>query len=114
MAHERRRAPRCPLIVPVEVIETETTTRLRARISDISLVGCHLDTTTLLPVGTEARLQISHEDATFAALGVIAHCQPDMGMGIRFIDVPLDQHEILKKWVAEASASLEVFSGDKK
>jgi hypothetical protein len=57
--------------------------------------------TNTLPVGTEVRLNIAHHDATFSALGVIAYCQPNMGMGIRFTDVQLDQHEILNKWVSE-------------
>ena len=99
MAHERRRAPRCPLIASAEVIELTTDTHLRARISDLSLVGCYLDVTNTLPVGTEVRVNISHNDATFAALGVVTHCQPNMGMGVRFTDVQLDQHEILDKWL---------------
>jgi PilZ domain len=99
MAQERRRAPRCTLIASAEVIELQTNTHLRARISDLSLVGCYLDMTNTLPVGTEVRLHIAHNDTTFTALGVIAHRQPNMGMGIRFTDVQLDQHEILKKWL---------------
>ena len=101
MAHERRRAPRCPLIASAEVIELQTNTRLKARISDLSLVGCYLDMTNTFPAGTEIRLNIGHDDATFTALGVIIHCQPKMGMGIRFTDVQLDQHQILDKWLAE-------------
>jgi hypothetical protein len=46
-------------------------------------------------------VHIAHKEATFAALGIIAYCHPNMGMGVRFTDVPLDQHEILEKWVAE-------------
>jgi c-di-GMP-binding flagellar brake protein YcgR len=87
MEHERRRAPRCPLIASVEVIKPQMNTHLRARTSDLSLVGCYLDMTNILPEGTEVRLHIFHEDASFAALGVVIHCQPDMGMGVRFRDV---------------------------
>jgi len=101
MAHERRRAPRCPIIASVEIIELQTDTHLRARISDLSLTGCYLDTTNFLPVGTEVRLNISHEDAVFTALGVVASCQPNLGMGVKFTDVPLDQHALLDKWLTE-------------
>lgn len=101
MAHERRRAPRCPLIASAEVIELETDTHLRARISDLSLVGCYLDMTNFLPLGTEVKLCISHNDSTVTALGVVASCLPNMGMGIRFTDVQLEQHAILEKWLAE-------------
>src|SRR5215469_5906339 len=99
MTAERRRAPRCPLIASVEVVELQTDTHLRVRISDLSLTGCYLDTTNFLAAGTEVRLCIAHDDATFTALGIIAYCHPNMGMGVRFTDVPLDQHEILEKWL---------------
>ena len=95
MEHERRRAPRYPLIASVEVIEPQTNTHLRARTSDLSLVGYYLDMTNNLPEGTEVRLHIFHEDANFTAFGVVIHCQPNRGMGVQ-----LDQHEILEKWLA--------------
>lgn len=97
--NERRRASRCSLIASAEAIELQTNTHLRARISDLSLVGCYLETTNFLPIGTEVRLHITHNDTMFAALGVVVHCQPDLGMGIRFTDVQLDQHRILDKWL---------------
>jgi len=100
MAHERRRAPRIPLIASVEVVELQTDTHLRVRISDLSLTGCYLDTTNFLAVGTEVRLYISHDDARFTALGIVASCQPNLGLGVKFTDVPLDQHAILDKWLA--------------
>ena|SRR5215469_8521587 len=101
MTAERRRAPRCPLIASAEVVEVQTNSRLKARISDLSLVGCYLDTTNSLPAGTEVIVHIAHNEAIFAALGIIAYCHPNMGMGVRFTDVPLDQQEILEKWLAE-------------
>ena len=100
MAEERRRAPRYPLIASAEVIELQTNTRLRVRTSDLSIVGCYLDTTNSLPVGTEVRVQIVHNEASFTALGVIAYCHPNMGMGVRFTNVQSDQHEMLDGWLA--------------
>jgi PilZ domain len=76
MEHERRRAPRYPLIASVEVIEPQMNTHLRARTSDLSLVGCYLDITNTLPEGTEVRLHIFHEDANFTAFGVVIHSLP--------------------------------------
>ena len=100
MTTERRRAPRQPLIASAEVIELQTNTRLKTRTLDISLVGCYLDMTNPLPIGTEVRVQILHNDAAFSALGVIVNYAQNMGMGIRFTDVQLDQHEILEGWLA--------------
>ena len=100
MTTEQRRASRQPLIASAEVIELQTNTRLKARTLDMSLVGCYLDMTNPLPIGTEVRVQILHNDAAFSALGVIVNCVQNMGMGIRFTDVQLDQHQILEGWLA--------------
>ena len=54
--------------------------------------GRYLDTTNSLPAGTEGIVHIAHK-AIFGALGIIAYCHPNMGMGVRFTDVPLDPHE---------------------
>jgi PilZ domain len=78
-------------------------TYLRALISDLSLISCHLETAKMLPVGTEFRLRIAHNDATFTTDGVVARCEPKMSMGIRFTNVPMDQHLILEQWLAELS-----------
>ena len=45
-------------------------------------------------------MHIFHEDANFTAFGVVIHCQPNMGMGVRFTNVQLDQHEMREKWLA--------------
>ena len=106
MANERRRAPRYPLIAAAEIIEPQTNLRLRGRTSDLSLVGCYVEMRNALPESTQIRVQIIHDDVIFSALGAIAHCQPNMGMGIRFTDVQLDQHEILEEWLGGASAGV--------
>jgi len=100
MANERRRAPRYPIIATAEIIEPQANLRLKGRTSDLSLVGCYIEMRNPLPVRTEIRVQIIHNDVIFSALGVVASCQPNTGMPIKFTDVALDQHEILKKWLA--------------
>lgn len=100
MTIERRRAPRQPLIASAEVIELQTNTRLKARTLDLSLVGCYLDIANVLPVGTEVKVQILHDDGAFTALGVVVNYAQSLGTRIRFTDVPLDQNEILEGWLA--------------
>ena len=100
MANERRRAPRYPLIATAEIIEPQTNLRLRGRTLELSLVGCYVEVKNTLPVRTEIRVQIIHNDAIFSALGVITSCEPNRDMSIKFTDVQLDQHEILEKWLA--------------
>jgi hypothetical protein len=78
----------------------QTNLRLRGRTLDLSLVGCYVEMKHTLPVRTETRVQIIHNDAIFSALGAITACEPNAGTRIRFTDVQLDQHEILQGWLA--------------
>jgi len=101
MTQENRRAPRHPLIASAELIDVRTEARLKARTSDVSTVGCYLDTMSTLPAGTEVQLKISHNEASVTVLGIIANSQPHMGMGIRFLDVSLDNLKLLQMWLRE-------------
>lgn len=100
MKQENRRAPRHPLIASAELVDVSTDARFKVRTSDVSTVGCYLDTMSTLPAGTEVRLTISHNGATVTVLGVIANSQSHMGMGVRFTDVALADQEILASWLA--------------
>ena len=101
MTQEKRHATRRPLIASAELIDVGTDARLKARTSDMSAMGCYLDTMTTLPAGTEVRVKISHNEATVTALGVIVNSQPHLGMGVRFTDVSLEDRELLQKWLGE-------------
>jgi PilZ domain-containing protein len=98
MTQENRRAPRRPLIASAELIDIRTEARLKARTSDVSTVGCYLDTMTTLPAGTGVWLAISHNEETVTVLGIIANSQPHMG--IRFTDVSSADHKVLEGWLA--------------
>jgi hypothetical protein len=105
MAAEQRRATRHALIAAAEIIELRTDTHFKARTSDLSLVGCYIDTLNPLPKGTEVRLQITHEEATFTALGTVTYSESSMGIGIGFTVVEPEQREILKKWLGRVSGN---------
>lgn len=100
MTQENRRAPRRALIASAELIDIRTNARFKVRTSDVSIVGCYLDTMSTLPAGTEVRLTISHNDTMVTMLGIIANSQSNMGMGVRFTDVSLDDRKILEAWLA--------------
>lgn len=101
MTEEKRGARRHPLTASAELIDVETDARLKARTSDVSTVGCYLDTMSTLPAGTEVRVKISHNEATVTVLGIIVNSQPNLGMGIRFTDVSSEDRELLQMWLGE-------------
>jgi hypothetical protein len=102
MNEDRRRAPRYQLLAEAEIVELRSQTRLQARTSDVSLVGCFMNTASSFPQGTEITLKLSAQETTFTSRGVVERTQPT-GMGVSFQGVKLDQQNILRKWLAEVS-----------
>jgi len=100
MESKQRRAPRYQFIAEAEVTETLSDTNLIAKTSDLSIGGCFLDMLNPTPRGTQVRVRISHEGATFTALGKVAFILPNMGMGVTFTSIEQDQQAILQKWLA--------------
>ena len=101
---ERREAPRYPFIASAEEINLASGTRISARVSELSLKGCYLDTLNPFPKGTQIRVVVFHGDATFTALATVIYTQPNMGMGVEFSAVEPEQLEILLSWIKELSA----------
>ncbi len=102
MTEERRRAPRYQLVADAEILELRSQTKLQARTSDVSLVGCFMNSSHGFPQGTEIRVKLTLQESTFTSRGVIARTQP-MGMGVNFFDVKRDQQDLLRKWLGEFS-----------
>jgi len=103
MDSERRQAPRYPFIAEAVVTEISFDTKLIAKTGDLSIGGCFLDMLNPTPQGTQVRVRISHDGATFTALGSVAFILPNMGMGVTFTSIEQDQQTILQKWIANLS-----------
>ena len=99
MAIELRRATRHPIVASVEIRELGTNIRVRAQTSDLSTLGCYVDTLNPLPTGTEVELRISHNDEMMTVRGAVAYCKANMGMGIEFAEVPRNQLKVIQKWL---------------
>src|SRR5260370_4554503 len=84
MDSERRHAPRYPFIADAEVTELSSDTKLAAKTSDISIRGCFLDILNPSPQGTEVRVTVSHEGATFTSLGRVGFILPNIALGVAF------------------------------
>jgi Ribonuclease G/E len=100
--NDRRDSKRVPLILAVEVVETQSGTRLSARTSDVSLTGCYVDTLNPTPTGTEVRVKLTHNGEELDLLARVVYVSPRLGMGVRFDEsISSDQQGILGRWVSE-------------
>src|SRR5258708_34587033 len=80
---ERREVRRYPFVASAEQIDVNTGTQLSARVSELSLKGCYLDTLNPLPQGTRIRVLMFHRAATFAALATVIYSVRTLGTGVR-------------------------------
>jgi PilZ domain len=105
---ERRVATRSPFIAPVELIDMRTGSLIEARVSDLSLRGCYIDTLNPLPQGTAVRLQIRRNEQVFDALAHVSSAHSGSGMGLVFSDITLAQGALLRSWLGESALPPEV------
>jgi hypothetical protein len=77
-------------------IQLESASGLReARISDISLGGCFVDTIVSAQEGDVVKFDVRLEDRTFSMVGEVAYVFPGNGFGVKFTDIPDGFEEVL-------------------
>jgi hypothetical protein len=99
---ERRSAPRQHFVADVQIIEVASGVRLSARVCDLVLQGCYVDTLRPFPVGTLVRIRLKKGDTTIEPSGKVVYQSPGLGMGIAFHDLAPESQAALEKWVSEA------------
>jgi hypothetical protein len=104
MGLDSRRSPRYPFYAAAEITELQTKTGVTARTSELSRHGCYMDMMNPLPLATRVKIQITHQDEIFEAMGNVIYAQPNMGMGVSF-ELPETKDEAtLEKWLQELEA----------
>ena len=77
-----------------------------ARISDISLGGCYIDTIAQAPIGEPLTLQlIASTGETKQLRGRVTYALEGFGFGVEFVDLTDSQRDFLKRLVAAAANS---------
>jgi hypothetical protein len=105
---ERRGAKRSSFIAPVELLDMRTGSRIHARIADLSVGGCYVDTLNPLSVGAAVRLQVRRGDDVLDVLAVVSSRIAGSGMGLVFAEITPAQRAILKTWLGEAQFPSEM------
>ena len=97
--NERRRHPRTPLTVDCRI--EGLSERTSARMSDLSLAGCFVDTITPLPVGARITIYATHGDGEVALTGRVTRLQRTRGFGfaLEFVDLSDEARDIIQSLV---------------
>jgi hypothetical protein len=97
---DKRRALRRTIFDSVQFTEVPSESVGKARISDLSLTGCYIDTINPLPVGTNIRVRLKLRGTSIEVPATVARVEPNMGMGVAFGELTPDQTALLEKWLA--------------
>ncbi|MGB7285091.1 MAG: PilZ domain-containing protein [Candidatus Acidiferrum sp.] len=101
---DRRDAPRYSLVLVAEIMEIGTGTKTSAQTSDISRIGCYVDTLNPAPIGARIRLRLLRGEDSFETEARVVYTSPKLGMGLRFLEQVGDgQLALLDGWLDEAA-----------
>lgn len=103
MTENRRRTPRYPFIATAELIEKGVQVALTARVTELSLYGCYVETVDPLAEGAEITIKLYANGKFFEAHAVIVYSQPKRGFGVCFRNVNPHFLTVLRQWLIEAA-----------
>jgi hypothetical protein len=85
----------------VDVNAVPTGRHLAASASELSALGCYIDTPEGFDPGTEVRLCLHCADGPCELSGKVIYLHRGWGMGVRFKQAAPEQMEALDRWLAE-------------
>ncbi len=96
---DRRYTIRYPFAADVELIDMESGKQVEGVTSDLSLGGCFVCSSKLLPLNTRARMKLTRKGQVLEALVVVRIVKPRVGMGIEFFDLEAPNNDVLANWI---------------
>jgi len=100
---DRRQYPRFRCPGNVQVSRAESAHRVWAKLGDLSLGGCYIDTPVPEPVGSKLRLVVHIQESRISASAEVRTCVPALGMGVQFISFESGSRELLKQVIERLS-----------
>jgi hypothetical protein len=88
-----------------EIVESQTRTKMSARISDLSRTGRYAEMISPFPLGDLVKMRIMKNKTPFLAQAEVTNTSCGMGMGLKFTLVAPEQMELLDKWIGELSGA---------
>ncbi len=81
---DRRSHPRLKCRVTIELQTQDGVTPVFANLTDVSMGGCYVETSSIVPPGSKIKLQFSMDDPALVAEGVVARLEPGSGIAVQF------------------------------
>jgi len=87
---DRRVHPRLKCRVTIELQTDVGNAPVFANLTDVSMGGCYIETSTILSPGSKIKLGFSMDDASLSAEGVVARLDPGSGIAVQFREMNRD------------------------
>jgi diguanylate cyclase (GGDEF)-like protein/putative nucleotidyltransferase with HDIG domain len=81
-----------------------------ANLIDISLGGCYVETTAILPPGTNVKVIFSMDDGTLAAEGSVARLHPGSGVAVQFKEMSRESRDMMYRILEFVQTSTSLFN----
>jgi PilZ domain-containing protein len=102
MPQERRRTPRYPFAASIEMREQSATDKITARVTELGLNGCYVDTINVFREGTSLGVKVFTNREFFEAQATVIFSRPEHGMGLMFREVKPYYVGVLRRWLLAA------------
>jgi diguanylate cyclase (GGDEF)-like protein len=94
---DRRSHPRMKCRVTIELTTDAGGTPMFANLTDVSMGGCFVETSTIVPAGSKITLGFSMDDTSLKAEGVVARLDPGSGIAVQFREMNREGRERMFK-----------------
>ncbi len=94
---DRRSHPRIKCRVTIEMETEPGGPPMFANVTDVSLGGCFVETSTIVSPGSRIKLVFSMDDATLSAEGVVARLDAGTGVAVQFREMNREGRERMFK-----------------
>jgi diguanylate cyclase (GGDEF)-like protein/putative nucleotidyltransferase with HDIG domain len=94
---DRRAHPRLKCRVTIEMQTDAGTTPVFANLTDISMGGCYVETSTILSPGSKMKIVFSMDDPTLWVEGVVARLDPGSGIAVQFRELNREGRDLMFK-----------------
>ena len=93
----RRLYPRMKCRVTIELRPLEGEVPVLGNLIDVSLGGCYVETSTLMPAGSKLKVIFSIDDGRLQASGFVVRIDPGSGIAIQFNDMNREDRDKMHK-----------------
>jgi hypothetical protein len=114
MAAVRRKHPRYPCTGGAELRQTESGPPAWGNLSDISLTGCYVETTSTLTVGSMVLFRLRAHNVEVSGRAVVKTSHHAVGMGIAFLHLSAENQQNLEFLIGTLAGIQEMRPEDKR